>query len=80
MATGDVAVDVTADVTKELTRFQRYTSGLFDKALNAGTKVVIVIILFFIGISIILGAIIPAGFRDDSHCTHRDRQPAQPQL
>ena len=49
MATGDVAVDVTADVTKELTRFQRYTSGLFDKALNAGTKVVIVIILFFIG-------------------------------
>lgn len=49
MAAGEVAADVTADVTKELTRFQRYTSGLFDKALNAGTKVIIVIILFFIG-------------------------------
>jgi small conductance mechanosensitive channel len=49
MAAGEVAADVTADVTKELTRFQRYTSGLFDKALNAGTKVIIVIVLFFIG-------------------------------
>lgn len=46
--TGEVA-DVTADVTKELTRFQRYTQGLFDNALNAGTKVIVVIILFFIG-------------------------------
>ncbi len=45
----DVAADVTADVTKELTRFQRYTQGLLDNALNAGTKVIIVIILFFIG-------------------------------
>ena len=46
--TGEVA-DVTADVTKELTRFQRYTQGLLDNALNAGTKVIIVIVLFFIG-------------------------------
>ena len=46
--TGEVS-DVTADVTKELTRFQRYTQGLVDNALNAGTKVIIVIILFFIG-------------------------------
>ena len=46
--TGEV-VDVTADVTKELTRFQKYTQGLLDNVLNAGTKVVIVIILFFIG-------------------------------
>ena len=46
--TGDVA-EVTADVTKELTRFQKYTQGLLDNALNAGTKVIIVIILFFIG-------------------------------
>ena len=46
--TGEVA-DVTADVTKELTRFQRYTQGLIDNALNAGTKVIIVIVLFLIG-------------------------------
>ncbi len=46
--TGEVA-DVTADVTKELTRFQRYTQGLLDNVLNAGTKVIIVIVLFFIG-------------------------------
>ena len=46
--TGEVS-DVTADVTKELTRFQRYTQGLVDNAMNAGTKVIIVIILFFIG-------------------------------
>lgn len=46
--TGEVA-DVTADVTKELTRFQRYTQSLIDNALNAGTKVIIVIVLFLIG-------------------------------
>ncbi|MCR5420085.1 MAG: mechanosensitive ion channel [Lachnospiraceae bacterium] len=44
-----VAQDVAQDVTKEFTRFQRYTGELFDGALNAAVKVVIVIILFFIG-------------------------------
>lgn len=41
--------EVAQDVTKELTRFQRYTGNLIDNALNAGTKVLIVIVLFFIG-------------------------------
>ncbi|MCR5235421.1 MAG: mechanosensitive ion channel [Lachnospiraceae bacterium] len=49
----DMAQDVAQDVTKELTRFQRYTSGLFDNVLNAGTKIIIVIVLFFIGRHII---------------------------
>ena len=45
----EVTQGVTKEVTQELTRFQRYTSGLLDNILNAGTKVIIVIILFFIG-------------------------------
>ena len=45
----DVTQEVTEEVTQELTRFQRYTGGLIDNMLNAGTKVIIVIILFFIG-------------------------------
>ncbi|MBR5766132.1 MAG: mechanosensitive ion channel [Lachnospiraceae bacterium] len=47
--------EVAQDVTKELTRFQRYTGSLMDNALNTGTKVLIVIILFFIGRFIING-------------------------
>lgn len=43
------AQDVAQDVTKELTRFQRYTGSLLDNAFNAGTKVIIVIVLFLIG-------------------------------
>ena len=45
----EAASEVAQDVTKELTRFQRYTGNLIDNALNAGTKVLIVIVLFFIG-------------------------------
>ena len=45
----EAASEVAQDVTKELTRFQRYTGSLIDNALNAGTKVLIVIVLFFIG-------------------------------
>ncbi|MCR5509013.1 MAG: mechanosensitive ion channel [Lachnospiraceae bacterium] len=41
--------DVAMDVTEELGRFQRYTGRLMDGALNTGTKVIIVIILFIIG-------------------------------
>ena len=40
----DVTQEVTEEVTQELTRFQRYTGGLIDNMLNAGTKVIIVII------------------------------------
>ncbi len=41
--------EVAQDVTKELTRFQRYTSDLMDNFLKAGTKVVLVIVLFLVG-------------------------------
>ncbi len=47
--------EVAQDVTKELTRFQRYTGNLLDNALNTGTKVIIIVILFFIGRLIING-------------------------
>ncbi|MCR5356974.1 MAG: mechanosensitive ion channel [Lachnospiraceae bacterium] len=47
--------DVAQDVTQELTRFQRYTGALLDNAFNTATKVLIVIVLFFIGRLIING-------------------------
>ncbi|MCR5356976.1 MAG: mechanosensitive ion channel [Lachnospiraceae bacterium] len=47
--------DVAQDVTKELTRFQRYTGSLLDNAFNTATKVLIVIVLFLIGRLIING-------------------------
>ncbi len=42
-----------ADVTKELTRFQRYTSQLFDRVFDSGVKIVVIVVLFLIGRCII---------------------------
>ena len=41
------------EAVQELTRIQRYTEQLFDKALNTGVKVILAFVLFIVGMYII---------------------------